>query len=294
MISINNGIGLDGSGAPCVTGATLSNLLLDSSHILTANNLKMYDIKLIDCGKYKQVYIYKNNKSKSSKKDDDKKKSIRNIDTDNLMKKELDDNSKTIEKRSIIRSKLECQRLAKANSDVWETFITLTFEENIIDLEYANKKFRNFVDSIKRINKDFKYICIPEFQKRGAVHYHLLTNISIDDSRFIYSQEDNIKFKHVKYWSYGFTKVDNLQGDIKKIIGYISKYMTKDIDNRLFNRHRYYFSRNLNRPIVNYIDSSNEKEYQFYLKQLSNKSSIYNNTYYNSYNDNPIQFIEYL
>ena len=32
------------------------------------------------------------------------------------------------------------------------------------------------------------------------------------------------------------------------IIGYLSKYMTKDIDNRLFGKRRYLYSQNLVKP----------------------------------------------
>ena len=59
-------------------------------------------------------------------------------------------------------------------------FLTLTFAENVTDIDYANKKFSYYVDQVRRVYKDFRYLCIPEFQKRGAVHYHLLTNIDVD------------------------------------------------------------------------------------------------------------------
>lgn len=42
--------------------------------------------------------------------------------------------------------------------------------------------------------------------------------------------------------------------------------MTKDIDQRLFSKHRYFYSRNLNIPKINYIDLNNEKDYEFYIK----------------------------
>ncbi len=275
-------------------------LLLDSSLIL-ATDTETYNVKLISCGDYIQVYSFQDEKVKKikdiEKTNEDKK--INNIDTDNLFK--IDKTNTTnkqkeskIEFKNINRSKLECQRLAKANSNEWRTFITLTFEENIIDINYANKRLKYFIDKIRRVFKNFKYICIPEFQKRGAVHYHLLTNISIDDERFIFAQEDNKKFKHIKYWNEGFTKVDNLYKDIKKIIGYISKYMTKDIDNRLYNHHRYLFSRNLEKPKISYLDLNNQKHLEFYMNIIKNKTEIYNNIYKSTYNEELIEFQEFL
>ena len=245
--------------------------ILDSKHIVTTR-LSLYDIKIVQCGEYIQVYLYQEKKATRNKVQGLNDLSLTKSKIDNMLdyeskkkKKNITLNDK-IEERSIIRSKLECQRLAKSNMNDWKTFITLTFEENIVNVDYANKRFRYFIDKIKRVKKDLKYLCIPEFQKRGAVHYHLLTNIDINDTVLIYNQEDNPKFKHIKYWIDGFTSVENMTGDSKKVVGYIAKYMTKDIDNRLFNRHRYFYSRNLIVPTTMYLALDNEKEQDFYKK----------------------------
>lgn len=234
------------------------------------------------------------------------------IDTDSLKKNNTDDIKKKekltrkknetdscIESKNIIRSKLECQRLAKTNMEDWKIFITLTFDPkkatcSLKDIVNTNKRFRYFIDKVQRIKKDLKYICVPEFHKSGIVHYHLLTNIDINDKNLIYSQEDNPKFKHIKYWNDGFTSVEIIKGDPKKIIGYIAKYMTKDIDNRLFNRHRYLYSRNLKKPIVSYLDLSNNKHFELYNNMLSNKKIIYENEYLNPYTETSINFKEFL
>lgn len=280
------------------TASPFGNLLLDSSLIVTTSKLSKYNIKLIDCNNYIQIYEMnevrvQTDKSLEPLRTRNSFSNIKKIDTDNLNK--VNSNRvKTIELKNIIRSKLECQRLAKCNSTIWRTFITLTFAENVEDIKVANKRFRYFIDKVQRVYKELKYICIPEFQKRGAVHYHLLTNIDINNTDLIYTQIDNKKFKHIKYWNDGFTKVDNLNNDIKKIIGYISKYMTKDIDDRLFNRHRYFYSRNLIKPKINYLDLSNEKHKLFYDNLIMQKKMIYENTYQNPYNDDKIVFKEFL
>ena len=278
------------------SAGNLGDLLLDSSLIVTTNNLSLYDIKVIICNNYIQVYEIENTKSKKDKSLEiiDKKKSkIANIDTDDLIKNKTN-TTPTIETKNINRSKLQCQRLAKCNADDWKTFITLTFAENITDIAFANKKFRYFIDKVQRKFKELKYICIPEFQKRGAAHYHLLTNISIENTDLIYSQVNNEKFKHIKYWNEGFTKVDSLNNDIKKIVGYVSKYMTKDIDNRLYNRHRYFYSRNLTKPKISYLDLNDIKHQEFLNNLLNKKELIYTNKYQNIYNDDEIVFKEYL
>lgn len=273
--------------------------ILDS-RLISATFSKKYDIKVVDCGEYTQVYYYQSPRVRKQKKDntelDLKKKKIDIIFNED--KKRIEDNIDSqeehkIETKNIIRSKLTCQRIAKANADKWKTFITLTFEENVTDIKQTNKKFKYFIDKIRRVKKDFSYIAIPEFQKRGAVHYHVLTNINIDDEKLIYSQEDNHKYKHIKYWNFGFTSVEVMAGDIKKIVGYISKYMTKDIDNRLFGYRRFFYSQNLSMPKSNYIDINNELEYEFYEKRIQDKELIYENEYINPYDGSLVTFLEF-
>lgn len=280
--------------------------LLDSS-LISQTNLKNYNYKMIVMNDYIQLYSYMNEdtgelknkiiKDKNIEKEAVSDKHIKNLNIDFLSKeKETKRNVnelKKIEKRNINRSKLECQRIAKANIETWETFITLTFEENITDINIANKKLNSFFTIIRKKKKDFKYLCIPEFQKRGAVHFHLLTNISINDNNIIYAQNDNEYFKHIKYWNNGFTSVETLKGDPKKVIGYISKYMTKDIDDRLFSKRRYYSSTNLNKPKTYYIDLSCNLHKNFFNNLLENKKVSYKNTYYNPYNNDTILFTEF-
>lgn len=284
--------------------------ILDSS-LISRTNLKKYNIKLVDCGEYTQVYFYQNPNFVSHNKDNTdlylKKQKCSKLLEENendciefngtyeIKKQNASSEELTyvIQEKNIIRSKLSCQRIAKANIDKWETFITLTFKENMNDIKIANEKFNNFTKQIRRHKKDFAYIAIPEFQKRGAVHYHLLTNISINDTILIFSQEDNPKFKHVKYWKHGFTSVEIMKGDIKKVVGYISKYMTKNIDNRLFGKRRFFYSQNLTMPKENYIDSSNNTDEEFYKKRIQDKELIYQNEYINPYDGSLVTFLEF-
>ena len=268
-------------------------LLLDSK-LITPTISEGYNIKLVDCGDYVQVYCYE--KKKKKKKNDSDDLNLVNpslLDEKKQTNEVKKENTNVIEARNIIRSKLQCQRLAKANAEEWETFITLTFAENEQNVESANRKFRYFIDKIRRVKKNFKYLCILEFQKRGAIHYHLLTNISTNDDKLIYSQSDNPKFKHIKYWNLGFDSIEVIKDDIKKIVGYISKYMTKDIDNRLFGHRRYFYSNNLNKPLENYIDTDIVRDFNFYQKKIQEFQPIYHNDYINLYDNSKVSFLEY-
>lgn len=271
-------------------------LLLDSSLIITTNN-KLYNIKLVDCGDYCQIYFF-DDKRLRKRQEDNFDLQLKKIKVNTMLEvndvKEKVRLPNKIEEKNIIRSKLNCQRLAKANMDSWKTFITLTFADNVIDLRNANKRFRYFIDKVQRIKKDLKYLCITEFQKRGAIHYHLLTNIDASDKNLIYKQEDNKKFLHVKYWNDGFTSVEIMKNDAKKVIGYIAKYMTKDIDNRLFNHRRFFYSRNLNQPTISYINLDFEKDKFFFKKITQDKQLIYQNEYLNPYDNTKVTFLELL
>lgn len=270
--------------------------ILDSRLITRVRLRSKYDFKIVQCGDYVQVYFYENSKVKSN---------IKDLDIDNLKKKDILDQEedkkelipgiekeKKILNRNIIRTKINCQRLAKANADDWKSFITLTYAENMQDLKQAKRDLNFFVKNVKKIKDDFKYIAIPEFQKRGAIHFHLLSNLDIQDNCIIIKQKSNKKYYDVKYWNKGFTSFEPIKGDIKKIIGYISKYMTKECDNRLFGIRRFTSSQNLIKPTESYINSEEQREFNYLAKLLESKECIYENVYQDKF-DNEVTFMEF-
>lgn len=279
-------------------------LLLDSSLISEYKNVErrvIYDVKIINCGDTYQIYKFDNTRSKENKRDRDSlpKLNIKSVDVDNLYKEGRVEQVKSIALSNAIRSNLNCQRLCKANRDSWESFITLTFKENITDIAYANRIFHSWVVNVRKIKKDFKYVAVPEFQKRGAVHYHVLSNLGKNDSDIIMPQKsrtektkDITTLFDVKYWSRGFARVDFIKSDYKKIYSYICKYMTKDIDNKLFGKHRYLSSQNINKPREEYLDLTNEKDLNYFNEIMNNSSIDYSSIYKDIYTDSDIQFLE--
>ena len=136
-------------------------------------------------------------------------------------------------------------------------------------------------------------MCVPEFQKRGAVHYHLLTNLDVENSDIIIPQREftekqklemteaqRKKCKDVKYWKYGFSNVQNID-DIKNVVGYISKYMTKDIDNRLWGKRRYLASHNLKRPSTLFLNCDSDRGFEYLLDINVNYDLKFENFYSN-------------
>lgn len=255
---------------------TMINIINDKN-----NNLKGIDILNNLIQKSKEGEVTKND-----------------IDTNFLFKpdryKDYSVNIKTkkeIEYKNIIRSKFELQRLVKSNENKFNTFITLTFSENITDIKIANKKFDNWRRMIKRKKSDFLYVCVPEFQKRGAVHYHLLTNLSIKENHDIIIPQKNKKYQYdVRYWNNGFSSVFNVKNI--NVVGYMTKYMTKDIDNRLWGRRRYLYSQNLEKPSTLYIDLDNLEDFKFLVDVINKTDKKYNNIYCDKFGE-IIEFNEY-
>lgn len=141
--------------------------------------------------------------------------------------------------------------LAYENQKIWKSFLTLTFSENIKDIDIANQCFNSWLTLIRRYFPDFAYLCVPEFQKRGAVHYHLLSNLEVGGPLLPFQNEKK-KMYDVKFWRYGFTSAFDLKlaNDRFNVSLYVCKYLYKDIDDRLFSRKKVMHSRNLQLPKV--------------------------------------------
>lgn len=194
---------------------------------------------------------------------------------------------------------MELERIVKSNEKEFKTFVTLTFKENLKDIEYANKCFNSFRTYIKKLKNDFKYVAVPEFQKRGAVHYHLLTNIDYNDLNLL-SQEEKKLYnrsskkwqvgKNIIGWSKGFSLVKTIEN--VNIVAYISKYMTKDIDNRLWGKRRYYYSQSLIKPETIYLNIDNIDEFALLVNNLTDFKLKYKSSYLNKLNET-INFYEY-
>lgn len=170
--------------------------------------------------------------------------------------------------------------------------------ENYSSIKKANKTFNVWKTYFKRLKKDFKYICVPEFQKNGTIHYHLLTNVEYSDTSLLSKEEIKIYkprkgwqiFKNIKGWKYGFSSVKKM--DDINVVGYLLKYMTKDIDNRLFGHRRYFYSQNLIVPSEMYLNGiNNTQDILIYLGFIKDSKIVYENTYYDKLG-NEIRFVE--
>jgi len=165
-----------------------------------------------------------------------------------------------IRDRVLRRARRKIADLVNSNAYAWvddtgfifkPIFLTLTFKENITDIEKANYEFTKF---IQRFNYEItgqkgsylKYVSVIEFQKRGAIHYHAMTfNLP-----FIENIYDKLKI----IWPAGFFKVSPVDR-VKNVGFYLAKYMHKELhDPRLKDHKCYFVSRNLKQPKVTCIE----------------------------------------
>lgn len=138
-------------------------------------------------------------------------------------------------KKTAQRARSTVRRCVNANPQL-NKFFTLTFADNVTDLDFAHYAFDKFVKRLKTRFKGFQYICVTEFQQRGAVHFHLLCNLP-------YIPVAELE----KIWGNGFVKINRID-NIDNVGAYVTKYMTKDIDERLTGRKCYSMSKGLNEP----------------------------------------------
>ena len=170
----------------------------------------------------------------------------------------INKNINTLEnrQRSIEHAQRKLKRLVNANARQWKDingrpfmpiFLTFTFAENMQDIKKANYLFTKFKQRMdyeitKKKKSYLKYIAIIEFQKRGAVHYHVLF-FNMPFIEMIYDKMEKI-------WDQGFIFVISLK-ETKNVASYICKYMTKNkADKRLCGHKSYFASKGLKKPIV--------------------------------------------
>jgi len=153
--------------------------------------------------------------------------------------------------RKTVRELIEAnsfQYLSKTNQPIPPLFTTLTYRDNITDLQSSNYEFTKF---IQRLNYNvfnsktafLKYVSTVEFQKRGAIHYHsLLFNVP-----FV----TNIYNKFRSYWGHGSVNIHAIESrQIDETINYVTKYMLKkNKDPRLEDQKTYLTSKGLKRAV---------------------------------------------
>ena len=190
-----------------------------------------------------------------------------NITNIRVGKQSLENVSNEIRIDSLTRSRDLIMCYACENEEDFHSFITLTFDKDINDITDANKIFARWrkqfsKEFLKQYGYELKYLGVPEFQKNGRVHYHLLTNCPCDspllpkkDTKRLWNPQTKkstyLKYYDIPYWKFGFSSAFDIEQDTDEnfnIALYITKYLYKDFDSRLYGHTRVLKSNNLSKP----------------------------------------------
>lgn len=186
---------------------------------------------------------------------------------------DLDDREKAREK-ALQRARRELRRLINANVGRHgdkDVFLTLTFAENVTDVKKANYEFKKFRQRLEyMLETKLKYVCVVEFQKRGAVHYHILF------FGLPYVPAEAVR----EIWGNGYIKLNAID-NVDNVGAYVTKYMSKSMidDERLRGLKSYFCSRGLYKPLVKVL----EKEEIDRLRSGLEHKKVYENEFASEY-----------
>ncbi len=185
-----------------------------------------------------------------------------------------DEQKRQNREKTASRARQKVRRYANANFSNRSKFVTLTFADNVTDLKKANKLFTDFMRRLSyQLHTKLQYIAVPEFQERGAVHYHLLMNCS-------YVPKERL----AEIWGHGFVKINRID-NVDNIGAYITKYMTKDnLDERLAGEKCFFMSRNLTAPQTTTDSETIEKVLAEMTVKRVACSSSFDSEYYGTVN----------
>jgi hypothetical protein len=241
--------------------------------MILKSGCEVYYKKIIVSGDVAEVYEYENAIIKGFKSNGGRHHQFDTSDENKVINRD----------RVLSKAQKEIRRIVNSNFNQWgqtTKFLTLTFSENVTDIDKANYEFKKFRQRLEyRYNIKLKYTVVPELQKRGAVHYHLvLYNLPFVPIREI--QE---------IWSNGITHIEKIE-QVDNVGAYICKYLTKETANSFKGKKCYFNSRGLKKS----KEIRNEKEVDKYCEYLSTSKRLkYQYSFTNDYTGK-IQYKQYI
>jgi hypothetical protein len=171
------------------------------------------------------------------------------------------------------RAGMAFRRIVSANLSESDhpLFFTFTYSEFETSIQRGYRHIKTFVRFTKsKLKREIKYICVPEFQLSGRLHFHaLFWGIPVD----YFNNERQTRFFRGA-WGQGHVFIKQTDGN-EKLASYLSKYMSKTFqDSRLLGQKAYSTSRNILRPysvtcdtsLVDYLVSDYVSPYAFPLQ----------------------------
>ena len=244
--------------------------------------------KVISSGSVIEVYEYEKDTVKEFPKNEKEKyneyeKILLEQDESNWIHEKHD---RTVERRkqTMREARNLTRRLALMNFGVGSAFVTLTYPDirhlTADDIDVADDDFKKFMKRLRyKYNKNFKYLAVREFTKRGRIHFHMLIDFEVaaQDESYVKQLE---QLWGTTIWKHGFVDIKVLDG-VDNVGAYLIKYMTKSISLEAFKGHKAYLcSKGLDRPLE-YRGEEAEAILQAY--GLKDKKEVFTNSYISEY-----------
>jgi len=244
-----------------------------------------YCQKLVSYGKFIEIYTYEKPQKKGYKKilTIDQIKNILGMATTSGDSIQLDCFQELAKNNcrarfSLQRTRTKIRRAINANPD-FDKFLTLTFAENLQDIKKANRHFSLFIERLNYAYPNTKHLAVIEFQKRGAVHYHMLSNLG-------YVPASKIS----EIWKNGFVKINKIK-NVDNVGAYVCKYLQKEVfEGKMKNKKKYFCSRNLEKPVEIFDSKEIENISSFY--NLSSAQPVYKSQFDSIYTGG-VKYIQY-
>lgn len=199
--------------------------------------------------------------------------------------KKADEEGKEKNRKDVLRrARQEVRRIVNANVGAYgehftAKFLTLTFGDNVTDLDQAHYEFKKFIQRMNYLifgakSGNLRYTAVVQFQERGAVHYHVIIyNIPF------------VKWKEIEStWRNGYVWINKID-DVDNVGAYVCRYMTKEVDDeRLRGRKCYFNSRGLFKPVI----IEDERKAEMIKRSLPKEKRTVSVTYENDYTGNTV------
>ena len=139
--------------------------------------------------------------------------------------------------------------IAKHYAEFDEQFFEID-EQNILSrIDSCKKRLQYFLNNFSKRKVHIEYLIVPEQHKDGAWHFHAL--IQADLSDYLTKGWNKGRFILPDY-SHGINEFEPVR-DTQRVSMYITKYITKELQNVMQHKHRFLCSRNLKRGDESYF-----------------------------------------
>jgi len=136
---------------------------------------------------------------------------------------------------------MDFRRLVLANTIGFDNpvLVSLTYREDTISIELSRKDLNAFAKRVCNFfGRSVRYIAVTEFQKRGAIHYHVMFfNLPRVDHSYIQAE-----------WGY-HVWIENVYRT-KGLYSYLVKYITKSFQDHRFKGKKRYLQTLIHQPFI--------------------------------------------